>query len=106
MTGKRPRHTAEATAKVAPEALRGELTAAQRAAKHGIRQTVVGHWKRQAVEGSGEEAAPPRFHASGSVPRRAYSSVRRARTSRLPTWLAGPTMPSFSICSISLAARL
>ena len=33
-------------------------------------------------------------------------SVRRASTSRLPTWLAALTTPSFSICSISLAARL
>jgi hypothetical protein len=34
------------------------------------------------------------------------SAVRRISTSRLPTWFAGPTTPSFSICSISLAARL
>jgi transposase len=36
---------------VALEALRGELTAAQLAAKHGIHQTMVGEWKRQAMEG-------------------------------------------------------
>ena len=46
---------------MALEALRGELTAAQLAAKHGIHQTMVGDWKRQAVEGlagvfSGEAA--------------------------------------------------
>ena len=51
MTGKRTRHSAEFKAKVALEALRGELTAAQLAAKHGIHQTMVGEWKRQAVEG-------------------------------------------------------
>ena len=34
------------------------------------------------------------------------SCVRRTRISRFPTWLAGPTIPSFSICSISLAALL
>ena len=33
------------------EALRGELTTAQLATKHGIHQTMVGEWKRQAMEG-------------------------------------------------------
>jgi transposase len=51
MTGKRKRYTAEFKAKVALEALRGELTTAQLAAKHGIHQTMVGEWKRQAMEG-------------------------------------------------------
>jgi transposase len=36
---------------VALEALRGDLTTAQMAAKHGIHQTMVGEWKRQAMEG-------------------------------------------------------
>jgi transposase len=51
MTGKRTRYSAEFKSKVALEALRGELTAAQLAAKHGIHQTMVGEWKRQAMEG-------------------------------------------------------
>jgi len=38
MTGKRKRYSAEFKAKVALEALRGELTAAQLASKHGIHQ--------------------------------------------------------------------
>ena len=47
---------------MALEALRGELTTSQPAAKHGIHQTMVGEWKKQAVEGltavfSGKEAA-------------------------------------------------
>ena len=33
------------------EALRGELTTAQLATKHGIHQTMVSEWKKQAVEG-------------------------------------------------------
>ena len=33
------------------EALRGELTAAQLAAKHGVHQTMISEWKRQAVDG-------------------------------------------------------
>ena len=51
MTGKRTRYSAEFKAKVALEALRGELTTSQLAAKHGIHQTMVGDWKRQALEG-------------------------------------------------------
>jgi transposase len=50
MTGKRKRYTAEFKAKVALEAPWGELTTAQLAAKHGIHQTMVGEWKRQAME--------------------------------------------------------
>lgn len=62
MPGKRKRYGAEFKARVALEALRGELTAAQLAAKHGVHQTMVGEWKKQAVEGlagvfSGKEAA-------------------------------------------------
>jgi transposase len=51
MTGKRKRYAAEFKAKVALEALRGELTAAQLATKHGVHQTMISEWKRQAVEG-------------------------------------------------------
>ena len=51
MTGKRKRYSAEFKAKVAMEALRGELTALQLATKHGVHQTMIGDWKRQAVEG-------------------------------------------------------
>ena len=51
MTGKRKRYSADFKAKVALEALRGELTTAQLASNHGIHQTMVGEWKRQAVEG-------------------------------------------------------
>jgi transposase len=62
MTGKRTRYSADFKTKVALEALRGELTTAQLAAKHGIHQTMVGDWKRQAMEGlaavfSGKSAA-------------------------------------------------
>ena len=51
MTGKRKRYSADFKAKVALEALRGELTTAQLASKHGIHQTMLGDWKSQAVEG-------------------------------------------------------
>ena len=42
MTGKRTRYSAEFKAKVALEALRGELTTAQLATRHGIHQTMRG----------------------------------------------------------------
>jgi transposase len=51
MTGKRKRYTAEFKAKIALEALRGELTVSQLAAKHGVHQTMISGWKRQAMEG-------------------------------------------------------
>jgi len=41
MTGKRTRYSAEFKAKVALEAIRGETTVAQLAAKHGIHQTMI-----------------------------------------------------------------
>ncbi len=41
MMGKRKRYTAKFKARVALEALRGELTAAQLATKHGVHQTMI-----------------------------------------------------------------
>jgi hypothetical protein len=53
---------------------------------------------------------PMHLYGPAPGPRRESQSsssiTRRTSTSRLPTWFAGPTTPSFSICSISLAARL
>lgn len=46
MMGKQKRYRAEFKARVALEALRGALTAAQLAAKHGVHQTMVGEWKK------------------------------------------------------------
>lgn len=51
MTGKRKRYSAEFKAKIALEALRGELTISQLATKHGVHQTLIGDWKRQAQDG-------------------------------------------------------
>lgn len=51
MTGKRQRCSAEFKAKAALEAIRGELTVAQLVAKHGVQQTLINAWKKQAVEG-------------------------------------------------------
>ncbi|SMH62069.1 Transposase [Azospirillum lipoferum] len=41
MTGKRKRYSAEFKAKVALEAIRGELTVSQLVAKHGVHQTLI-----------------------------------------------------------------
>ncbi|WP_109106580.1 IS3 family transposase [Azospirillum sp. TSO35-2] len=51
MTGKRKRYSAEFKAKVALEAIRGELTVSQLVAKHGVHQTLINAWKKQAMEG-------------------------------------------------------
>jgi transposase len=51
MTGKRRRYSAEFKAKVALEALKGDLTVAELVAKHRVHQTLINTWKRQAVEG-------------------------------------------------------
>jgi transposase len=51
MAGKRTRYAAAFKAKVALEALRGELTIAQLVTKHGVHQTLINARKRQAVEG-------------------------------------------------------
>lgn len=51
MTGKRKQYSAEFKAKVALEAIRGELTVAQLVTKHGVHQTLINAWKKQAVEG-------------------------------------------------------
>jgi transposase len=36
---------------VALEALKGDLTLAQLAAKHGVHQTMISTWRKQAVDG-------------------------------------------------------
>ena len=46
----RKRYSAEFKAEVAMDAVRGDLTLAELAAKHGIYHTMVGTWKRQAME--------------------------------------------------------
>ncbi len=51
MTSKRKRYSADFKAKVALEALRGDLTTPQLATKHGIHPTMVGEWKKQAMDG-------------------------------------------------------
>ena len=51
MVGKRKKYSAEFKAKVALEAIRGEATIAELVVRHGVHQTVISTWKRQAIEG-------------------------------------------------------
>ena len=51
---KRRRFTAEFKARVALEALRGDRTAQEIAAKHKVHPNQVSTWKRQAVDGLNE----------------------------------------------------
>ena len=51
MAGKRKNSSADFKAKVALEAIRGEATLTELVAKHGVHQTVIHSWKRQALEG-------------------------------------------------------
>ena len=59
----RKRYSSDFKAKVALDAIRGEMTLSGLGAKHGIAPTVIGGWKRQATAGlaglfdAGEPAA-------------------------------------------------
>jgi transposase len=46
----RKRYGAEFKAKVALEAIRGEVTLSELGAKYGVHQTMINGWKKQAVE--------------------------------------------------------
>lgn len=47
----RKRYSADFKAKVVLEAIRGDLTLAELAVKHGIHHTMIAAWKRQAIDG-------------------------------------------------------
>jgi len=46
----RKRYSTEFKAKVALEAIRGELTISQLGAKYGVHQTMINSWKKQAID--------------------------------------------------------
>ena len=54
MTGRRRRFAADFKAKVALEALRGDRTIQEIAARHQVHPNQVSAWKRQAVDGLGD----------------------------------------------------
>ena len=47
----RKRYSPEFKARVALEAIKGEQTLAELASRHGVHQTMIAAWKRQAIEG-------------------------------------------------------
>jgi transposase len=51
VAGRRRRYSAEFKAKVALEAIRNEATIAELVSKHGVHQTLINAWKRQAMDG-------------------------------------------------------
>ena len=51
MKATRKRYGADFKAKVALETIRGDLTLAELAAKHGVHHKIMAAWKRQAIEG-------------------------------------------------------
>jgi transposase len=51
MKATRKRYSADFKAKVALEAIRGDLTLVELAAKHGVHHRMITAWKRQAVDG-------------------------------------------------------
>ena len=51
MAARRRRYGAEFKAKVALEAIKGEATIAELVMRHGVHQTLINTWKRQAIEG-------------------------------------------------------
>ena len=59
MAGKRKSHTAAFKAQVALAALKGEQTANELAAKHGIHPTLVSNWKQALLQGAPALFAEP-----------------------------------------------
>jgi transposase len=87
MTGKRKRYSAEFKAKVALEALRGELRTAQLVAKHGIHQTMVGEWKKRAMEGlasvfSGGSEAQETTQSAAAAVEKLHAKIRQLLVER------------------------
>ncbi len=104
MTGKRTRYSADFKAKVALEALRGELTTAQLAVKHSIHQTMVGEWKRQAMEGltavfSGKAAAPESAKAAEAEVEKLHAKIGQLVVERalLHKWPEGDSSRESSV---------
>lgn len=60
----RKRYSGDFKAKVALEAIRGDLTLAALAAKHGVHHTMTAAWKRQAVDGMAST-----FSGAGDAPK-------------------------------------
>ena len=71
----RKRDSADFKAKVALEAIRGNLTLAELAAKHAVDHTMIASWKRQAIDGMADS-----FSGAGDVAR----AVSESEVEKLP----------------------
>jgi transposase-like protein len=85
VAGKRRRYSAKFKAKVALEAIRNEATIAELLSKHGVHQTLINGWKRQAMDGMAGvfSGKPMRLPPSGRASSR--SCTRRSASS----WWSG-----------------
>jgi transposase-like protein len=54
MTQKRRKHSNEFKAKVALEAVKGVHTLSELSSRYQVHPTVIGHWKRQLLDGAAE----------------------------------------------------
>lgn len=81
MTGKRERYSADFKVKVALEALKGELTLSQLATKHGVHQTMIAAWRKQAIEG-----LPGAFPARPKLRTARAPATWRSFTPRSASW--------------------
>jgi len=77
----RKRYSADFKAKVALEAIPGDLALAELAAKHGIYHMMIAAWKRQAVEGMAGT-----FSVQVTRPGRLMRPKSRSFTPRSASW--------------------
>jgi transposase len=74
----RRRFAAEFKAKVALEAIRGELTVTELARKHAVHTNLIAGWKRQAIEGLAgvfDGKAGERDHAGEAEVRELHAKI-------------------------------
>ena len=78
----RKRYGADFKAKVALDAIKGDQTLAELAARHGVYQTMIAAWKRQAIEGlastfSGKAEAMPANGEAEAMPANGEAELTR-----------------------------
>src|SRR4051794_7294213 len=84
MSKTRRNHGSVFKAKVALEALKGEQTVAEIAAKHGLHPTLVNEWKRQLADGASSRKGRAR---PGRTARRWSASFTNKSASRKWNWI-------------------
>ena len=100
MAGERKRYSAGFKAKVALEAIRGEATIAELVSKHGVHQTLINAWKRQAIEGMAGVFSGKAEAAAAARDGRAGEAARQDRAAG-----GGTRFFSESLRTMSVARR-